>query len=92
MHKDILMTHTGALFYLTTGTTLHSVRSKLWLAVQCSLLFQFGMRDSPHILVQYLAVTITQLLTTFKKVLKMFSFGLQIGIMSDITYLSFFIS
>jgi len=50
------------------------------------------MRDSPHILVQYLAVTITQLLTTFKKVLKMFSFGLQIGIMSDITYLSFFIS
>jgi len=27
--------------------------------------------------------------TTFKKVLKMVSFGLQIGIMSDTTYLSF---
>lgn len=82
-------TFTDTLFYMTTGTTLHSVHCKLWQAVQHSLLFQFGMCNSPHVLVEDLAVTITNLLTTFKKVLKMFSFGSQTGIMSYITYLSF---
>ena len=61
----------------------HSHYFEWWLAVRCSLVFQFAIRWCPCVFIKSDTVTITVLFTIFEEMLELFSFSSKMCIMPN---------